>query len=199
MTGCQMNAGEQPTNLQRTANTNDQVATRSHYQMTQAENIDDYAHYGYSRIQRQDVQQDDRQQLYPVIDRNRLSEGITRLVLTNPTVEEAATLVTDKYVLVAYNGDRENRELVADQVKRSAISIAPRYLDVFITDNHDHFDEIERFKGQSSTDPAYERTIEQTIQEMKQSPQGKYDEETDHDLKIMSQKHQRLQNASTNS
>ncbi|WP_100405321.1 YhcN/YlaJ family sporulation lipoprotein [Bacillus solitudinis] len=191
VTGCQLNAGEQPTNLQKTANHQEQMATRSYYQIAQEDELAEYNHYGFSRFQKQQVQATNNKE-YPVIDRSQLADGITRLVLTNPTVEEAATLITDEYVLVAYQSDDDNRALVADQVKRTAVSITPGYYHVFITDEYRLFDELERFEDVTPTSPAYERTIEQMIQEMTQSPQGWYDDEADDNQEIMNEKQRQL-------
>ncbi|MCM3760476.1 YhcN/YlaJ family sporulation lipoprotein [Alkalihalobacillus oceani] len=155
----------------------------------------DETQYGYTRFQRQQVQtHNSAQHVIPTFDRNQLADAVTRIVLTNQAVDEAATLVTDKYVLVTYNlQDDDNREYVADQVKRSAVSVVPRYYDVFISDNHEHFQEIERFQNRTAALPDAE-TLRETIEEMKQSPQGAYDEQDDENLEIMEQKQQRLLN-----
>ncbi|GAE33265.1 YhcN/YlaJ family sporulation lipoprotein [Halalkalibacter akibai] len=115
------------------------------------------------------------------------------MVLTNDVVSEAGTLVTDKYVLVAYDAQADNREFVADQVKRSALSIVPRYYEVYITDDPEHFDEIERFQNLTSEAPNMDGSLEQTIEEMTLlSPQGEYNERTDDNINIMQEKQRRL-------
>jgi hypothetical protein len=190
--GCQM--PEQGQTLQRTANHDSHQPNQGHYPINALNRTDDYSHFGYSRYERDQVVRNGRQDAIPVIDRSLLSDAVTRMVLTNDAVNEAGSLVTDKYVLVAYDAEADNRELIADQVKRSAVSIVPRYYEVYISDNHDHFDEIERFQNLSSDDLDLEETIEQTIQEMKESPQGEYDEKTDGNMKIMQSKQRRLKN-----
>ncbi|WP_233443848.1 YhcN/YlaJ family sporulation lipoprotein [Halalkalibacterium halodurans] len=148
---------------------------------------------GYRRYERVQVHQENGQQtVTPVIDRDRLADGITRLVLTNETVDEAATLVTDEHILVTYTTNADNRDYVADQVKRTALSVAPRYYDVYISDDHEHFQDIERFQGLQSNSPNIENTIEQTIEKMKQSPQGWYEGDKDDNMDYMKKKHQRL-------
>ncbi|MCK0472735.1 YhcN/YlaJ family sporulation lipoprotein [Halalkalibacter sp. APA_J-10(15)] len=140
--------------------------------------VGDFNDYSYVRYNKHDVEPNGQQQEIIYVNREKLSDSITRLVLTNNDVEEAATLVTDQYALVAYTSTSEDRELTADQVKRSAISIVPHYYDVYISDNEHHFDEIERFQGLSANSNVQD-SIEQTIELFKQSPQGNYDEEAD--------------------
>ncbi|MFC0469633.1 YhcN/YlaJ family sporulation lipoprotein [Halalkalibacter kiskunsagensis] len=189
--GCQM--PEQGQTLQRTANHDSHQPNQGHYPINALNETNDYSHFGYSRYERDHIVQNGRQDAIPVIDRDRLSDAVTRMVLTNDVVNEAGALVTDKYVLVAYDAQADNREFVADQVKRSALSIIPRYYEVYISDNHDHFDEIERFQNLSSANSDLEGTLEQTIQEMKQeSPQGEYNEDADDNVNIMQSKQRRL-------
>ncbi|MDT8858648.1 YhcN/YlaJ family sporulation lipoprotein [Alkalihalobacillus sp. MEB130] len=190
VTGCQL--PEQGQTLQRTSNYDSHQPNGGYSPINQVNATDDYNHFGYSRYERELVMRGN-QEVIPVIDRERLSDAVTRMVLTNDVISEAGTLVTDKYVLVAYDAQADNREYVADQVKRSALSIVPRYYEVYISDNHDHFDEIERFQHLTSATSDIERTIEQTIQMMQlESPQGQYNENTDDNINIMQSKQRRL-------
>jgi hypothetical protein len=191
VTGCQM--PEQGQSLQRTANYDSHQPNGGHYPINAMNQTKDYTHYGYQHYEREHVENFGSQDFIPVVDRSLLADAVTRMVLTNDVVNEAATLVTDKYVLVAYDAQADNREFVADQVKRSALSLVPRYYEVYITDEENHFDEIERFQNLTSNSPDLEGSLEQTIEEMKQlSPQGEYNERTDDNVNIMQQKQRRL-------
>ncbi len=172
VTGCQMTDEGQP-QIQSLANDS---STKLH-PMTRMNQADNASDFGYHRYQREQVE---NQHFTPSFDRNQLADGVTRIVLNNKAINEAATLVTDKYVLVTYDAQTDNREYVADQVKRSVLSIVPRYYHVYLSDNHDHFQDIERFQHLSPTAPHVEETLKQTITEMQQqSPQGEYNERTD--------------------
>ncbi|WP_227937458.1 YhcN/YlaJ family sporulation lipoprotein [Alkalihalobacillus deserti] len=191
VTGCQM--PEQGQSLQRTSNYDSHQPNGGHYPINQVNQTQSYTHYGYQRYDRDHVNNNGHQDVIPAVDRSLLADSVTRLVLTNDVVNEAGTLVTDKYVLVTYDTQADNREYVADQVKRSALSIVPRYYEVYISDEPNHFDEIERFQHMTSGATGMEGTLDQTIKEMTQSsPQGQYNEETDDNLKIMQQKQRRL-------
>ncbi|ARK31935.1 YhcN/YlaJ family sporulation lipoprotein [Halalkalibacter krulwichiae] len=190
-TGCQM--PEQGQSLQRTANYDSHQPNAGHYPINRATQTENYTHFGYQRYDREHVNNNGRQDVIPVVDRSLLADAVTRMVLTNDVVSEAGTLVTDKYVLVAYDAQADNREFVADQVKRSALSIVPRYYEVYITDDTDHFDEIERFQNLSSEADGMTGALEQTIEEMKgNTPQGEYNEDTDDNIEIMEHKTRRL-------
>ncbi len=122
--------------------------------------------FGYRRYQKQQFK------AQPQLDRDQLANNVTRLALSNQHVEEAAALVTSKYVLIAYDASSGDREEVAEQVKRSASSILPRFFKIYLTDDHGMFEEIERFQGLSTRSKQTGRSLEETIKEMQLSPQG---------------------------
>ncbi len=188
ITGCQT-ANEDQTTVQ-SRNNYYNLQTDANNRTTNGDRANNM--YGYSRYQKAQVDQEGIQKANSLVNRQRLSDGVTRLTLSNDDVEEAATLVTDEHVLVAYTTKSANRDYVADKVKRSAISVVPRFYDVYISDDHRMFQAIERFQGLQSTNGAIENTMEQTIERFKHSPQGEYNEDTDSNMNIMRQKHQKL-------
>lgn len=46
------------------------------------------------------------------------------------------TLVTDEEVLVVYDTNAKDRTETADQVKRTAMSVVPRYYHVYVSDDY---------------------------------------------------------------
>ncbi|PLS18083.1 sporulation protein [Bacillus sp. M6-12] len=109
----------------------------------------------------------------PSIDREQLSDIITRLNLQVPNIKDVATLVTDEEVLVVYGTDSKNRSETADQVKRTAISVVPRYYHVYVSDNKALMPDIENFATLDSKSRGTDESIEATIREMLKSPQGR--------------------------
>ncbi|WP_059105870.1 YhcN/YlaJ family sporulation lipoprotein [Shouchella shacheensis] len=152
--------------------------------------------FGFARYDRSEVEEDNEHGLAMAFDRDMLADGISRLVLTNEEIEQAATLITDKYALVVYSADHEEKseELAADQVKRTALSALPSYYQVYVADDHEMVDDIERYQTLSSNNNDYANMIEETIEEMKQHPQGNVEEDKDRDMNIMRKKHQELEN-----
>ncbi|MBT2666474.1 YhcN/YlaJ family sporulation lipoprotein [Bacillus sp. ISL-4] len=107
------------------------------------------------------------------IDREQLSDVITKLSVQIPNVNDAATLVTDEEVLVVYDTNAKDRTETADQVKRTAMSVVPRYYHVYVSDDYQTLaQDVENFSTLKSGSKGIDYTIEQTIKRMLKSPQG---------------------------
>ncbi|MEG7379082.1 YhcN/YlaJ family sporulation lipoprotein [Bacillus subtilis] len=126
--------------------------------------------FGYVRYQKE--QFDGEQQQVPVMNREETAHMISSLTVQLPHIQEAATLVTDQEALVVYKTDSKNRELTADQVKKTAASVIPRYYHVYISDNPNHMQSIENDSHLSSGSRNIRENMSRTIEEMKTSPQG---------------------------
>ncbi|MBM7704595.1 YhcN/YlaJ family sporulation lipoprotein [Metabacillus iocasae] len=130
--------------------------------------------YGYVRHQKSPVANENQMaQNIATFDREQAADSISRLSTAIPTVDDVAVLVTDEEVLIAYKADTKNRNETADQVKRTAMSVVPRYYHVYVSDNSTHFADIERFSQVDIRDKNIQSSIDQTIKEMLQSPQGR--------------------------
>jgi hypothetical protein len=138
------------------------------------ENVDDptpYIQYGYDRHTKE-AASEERMPGYAVYDRPLLAESISEMVAIIPDVEDAGVLVTSQHVLIAYKSNSDNRTKVADQVKKTAMSVVPSYYDVYVADEPQLMNDIERFKGHYSENQAESDALEQTIEQMKSFPQG---------------------------
>jgi len=102
-----------------------------------------------------------------------LADAISKLAILVPDVHDVATLVTDKQVLVAYKTNSDNNFETADQVKRTAMSVVPRFFHVYVSDDPKMLTSIERFGSLSSTTKGVQDVLEHTIEEMLLSPQGR--------------------------
>ena len=76
----------------------------------------------------------DNQQPLCFLNREQVANIISQFSTDIPNVNDVATLVTDQEVLIAYKTDSKNRNLTADQVKKTAMSVVPRYYHVYVTD-----------------------------------------------------------------
>lgn len=106
-------------------------------------------------------------------DPELLADAISKLAILVPDVQDVATLVTDKQVLVAYKTNSDNNFETADQVKRTAMSVVPRFFHVYVSDDPKMLTSIERFGSLSSTTKGVQDVLEHTIEEMLLSPQGR--------------------------
>ncbi|MEC1688328.1 YhcN/YlaJ family sporulation lipoprotein [Bacillus mojavensis] len=126
--------------------------------------------FGYVRYQKEQI--DGEQQETPAPDREETAHIISSLTVQLPHIQDAAVLVTDQEVLVVYKTDSRNRELTADQVKKTAVSVIPRYYHVYISDNPNHMQDIKNYSNLNSGSRDVRDIMSGTIQEMKNSPQG---------------------------
>ncbi len=108
----------------------------------------------------------------PAMDREKIADLISKICTTIPNVNDVGTLVTDEEVLVAYDTNSKDRNLTADQVKRAALSVVPRYFHAYVSDDPDMMRQIERFGTLDSDSRNVDQIITSTIQQMIKSPQG---------------------------
>ncbi|WP_277713848.1 YhcN/YlaJ family sporulation lipoprotein [Bacillus atrophaeus] len=127
--------------------------------------------FGYVRYQANSMP-DDTQTKVPTIDREKTAHVISSLTVQLPHVQDAATLVTDKEALIVYQTNSKRREQTADQVKKTAASVIPRYYHVYISDNPNLVQSIENYSRLRSDSRDISDIMADTIQEMKKSPQG---------------------------
>ncbi|MEK4028305.1 MULTISPECIES: YhcN/YlaJ family sporulation lipoprotein [Bacillaceae] len=133
--------------------------------------------FGYVRHQKGTVQgQTVSYRNMHVLDRERAADTIGRLSLDLPKVNDASVLVTDQEVLVAYDTnakeDKDRRE-VAEQVKRTALSVVPRWYHVYLTDDTDLRRDIENIAQTNGGMAVARDSVGRTVKLMKQrSPQG---------------------------
>lgn len=130
--------------------------------------------FGYVRHQKSPVIGTDRlANQTPAINREQIADIISRLAVQLPNVYDAATLVTDDEVLVGYQTNTNNRFETADQVKKAAISVVPRYFHVYVTDNPNMINQIESYSRMDADALRTDRSLDAVITEMLKSPQGR--------------------------
>ncbi len=137
-------------------------------------NGDEQSNFGYVRHQKSPVPGESRTyNNLPTLNREVVADLISKISTTLPNVNEAATLVTDEEVLVVYETDSENRFETADQVKKSALSVVPRWYHVYVSDNPVLIRDIERFGLLDTNVRDVDKILESTISRMLESPQGR--------------------------
>jgi hypothetical protein len=134
---------------------------------------DKSTNYGFVRHQKSPVLNANRtNNHYVALDREQLANIISKASTNNPGVNDAATLVTDQEVLVVYKTNSKNRNLIADQVKRSAFSVVPGWYHVYVSDNPHLMRDIEALAKFDSTHRNARGSVNALIKQMKKSPQG---------------------------
>lgn len=118
-----------------------------------------------------DINRDD------VIDREKTARMISKMAVALPNVLDSSVVVTDAEVLIAYKleeTDKESRFETADQVKRTAMSVVPRWYHVYVTDDPALRQYVENIGSMDPTSASKNKTVRTTIEMMKESsPQGR--------------------------
>jgi ribosomal protein S17E len=127
--------------------------------------------YGYVRHQKSPIMNDNNNH-YAALNREQVANIISHYSTNIPNVNDVATLVTDQEVLIAYHTDSKDRNLTADQVKRTAMSVVPRFYHVYVTDNRSLMRDVENLSHLDSTSKNARNSVTQLITQMKKSPQG---------------------------
>ncbi|MDR7237897.1 ribosomal protein S17E [Neobacillus drentensis] len=129
--------------------------------------------YGFVRHQKSPLMNDNTaNDHYTALDREQVANIISKFSTEIPNVNDVATLVTDQEVLIAYKTDSKNRNMTADQVKKTAMSVVPRYYHVFVTDNKVLMRDVENLANLDSTSQNARNLVNGLIKQMKKSPQG---------------------------
>lgn len=129
--------------------------------------------YGYVRHQKSPIMNDrTATNHYAGLDREQVANIISKYSANIPNVNDVATLVTDQEVLIAYDTDSKKRNLTADQVKKTALSVVPRYYHVYVSDNTKLMRDVENLANVDSTSRHARTTVNSVIKQMLKSPQG---------------------------
>jgi hypothetical protein len=139
-------------------------------------NDDKGTDFGYVRHQKSPVP-GDQDEYYlnemPALDKEQVADMISKMAILLPNVNDVGTLVTDEEVLVAYETDSENRFETADQVKKTAIAVVPRYFHVYVSDDPMMIDEIQKYGQLDANSRDIDQILNATIKDMLTAPQGR--------------------------
>lgn len=130
------------------------------------------ADFGFTRSDKHIIEGQNIAYTTPAIDKEQMSDIISRLAIQLPGVSRIASLVTDDEVLVAYTADSDDREDTADMVKRTAMSVVPRYYHVYVSDNPNLAQNVENLSVLNAGSDNVDASIQSLVKEMKKSPQG---------------------------
>lgn len=100
-----------------------------------------YKDYGFSRLQKQGVLGKDGEYSLK-IDKQEVAKFISYLVVKLPAIDDAATLVTDQEVLIAYQTNDDLKK-VRSQVEKTARSALPSYYHIFTSAKMQNINTIE--------------------------------------------------------
>ena len=129
--------------------------------------------FGYVRHQRTGIMGQDNTNAYQAIDREQIADMIGRFSLMAQNVDDVSTLVTDEEVLIVYKTDSADRFETADQVKKMAMSVVPRWYHVYVTDDTSLRKDVENFATLDTDSRDVESLVDGVVKQMLKSPQGR--------------------------
>jgi hypothetical protein len=157
-----------------TLNVNDQRADLYNEDGNKKGLTDTSEDFGYVRHQKTGVMgTDNNMDVYQSIDREQLADMIGRYSLMAQNVDDVSTLVTDEEVLIVYKTDSENRFETADQVKKMAMSVVPRWFHVYVSDDPSLRSEVENFASLDTDSRDVDTMVDGVVKQMLKSPQGR--------------------------
>lgn len=129
--------------------------------------------FGYVRQTKKEITRNGKSAEVHAINREQVAHIISSMAVQLPNVNDAATLVTDEEVMIAYQTDTKNRSQTADQVKRTALSVIPSYFHIYVADNPVIIKQLEAYSRMDTNTKNMDGITEVTIREMLKYPQGK--------------------------
>lgn len=119
------------------------------------------------------------------IDREKTASMISKMAVALPNVLDASVVVTDAEVLIAYKlseTDKKSRFETADQVKKTAMSVIPRWYHVYVTDDPALRQYVENIASMKPNSANKNSAVRDTIRMMKDSsPQGRKINDTENE------------------
>ncbi len=119
------------------------------------------------------------------LDREKTASIISKMTVALPNVLDSSVVVTDAEVFISYKlseTDSKTRFETADQVKKTAMSVVPRWYHVYVTDDPALKQNVENIGSIDPYSSNKDNTVEDTIRLMKESsPQGRKVSETENE------------------
>ncbi|SES65446.1 Sporulation lipoprotein YhcN/YlaJ (Spore_YhcN_YlaJ) [Salinibacillus kushneri] len=131
--------------------------------------------YGYVRYNEKQLDMNREENFEPKIDREQMANMITKTLLKMPSVEEAATLITDNHTFIAYTPSEESEDTgnTTDQVKKTVMSFLPRWYNIYISTESRTYDELQSLSNNTTTEDGTNRAVQRLIDLIKEEdPEG---------------------------
>ncbi|WP_062109377.1 YhcN/YlaJ family sporulation lipoprotein [Bacillus niameyensis] len=147
----------------------------------QADNYNDHKdddQFGYVRQVKSPVPGNDSGETQVSwMNREKAALALSQILVALPNVNDASVIVTDQEVLVAYTtdqNDEKGRFETADQVKKSALNVVPRWYHVYITDDTALRQDVENIGSMNADSANKDESVKNVVNRMlERSPQGR--------------------------
>lgn len=119
--------------------------------------------YGFSYLDGTQVRNDANVATRVYVDRNALAHAVGSVTASVPGVNSSTVLVTDEEVFVGLQTNGQNNTQIKSQARLSALSVAPRYYKVYLTDNPQMVSEMSRVASQSTNTANQDQNVENLV------------------------------------
>ncbi|MGY4689068.1 YhcN/YlaJ family sporulation lipoprotein [Salibacterium sp. K-3] len=123
-------------------------------------------YYGFKRSGSTDADQEDDLSMHDLINRQRLAEGLSTLLVRSPDVNKAGVLITNEYALAAFEAGTEEQERAAKHVKMMLEAAVPYFYVTVVTDNPAMIDDLQAYKGMDARAGEGRQALRSTIDTM---------------------------------
>ncbi|SHG42138.1 YhcN/YlaJ family sporulation lipoprotein [Ornithinibacillus halophilus] len=126
---------------------------------------------GFVNYTKDQFEQDPNKNRVVTMDRKEMADIISRIIIRHEAFDEIATLVTGEEVLIAYEkNDTLSDQEAADVARKSAMSVLPRFFEIYVSDNNTLIGDIQSLHNSTTTDDDYKNTLNRIIKEMDKEP-----------------------------
>lgn len=172
--------------VDRQAADNDTLYNKSGNSINKYEQHDEYnrsinndEQFGFVRQVKSPIEDEtmDEQEIQGM-NREQTADTISKLTIALNHVVDSSVVVTDREVLIAYNLDdmyqNNTRKEIADQVKKTAESVVPRWFNVYVTDDPTLRQNVENIASMNLRMGDKNKTVQDTVKLMlERTPQSK--------------------------
>jgi hypothetical protein len=108
------------------------------------------AHMGYCNMNRDALQANNNGVNNVFLDRDALARIVGNVTASCPGVQQSTVLVTDEECFVGLTTDGGDPSTAKSQARMNAMSVCPGYYNVYVTDNQDIINEMNRIASRGS-------------------------------------------------
>ncbi|MFZ4450833.1 YhcN/YlaJ family sporulation lipoprotein [Salibacterium aidingense] len=124
--------------------------------------------FGWHRNDSSEADLDEDMSMHDLIDRQRIAEGLSNLLVQTPEVEKAGVLITNEYALAAFQTEEEDTGRAAKHVKMMVEAAVPYFFITVVTDNPSMIEDLEAYKGMTARSKDGHAALRNTIDTMRE-------------------------------
>ncbi|MFD2705435.1 YhcN/YlaJ family sporulation lipoprotein [Salibacterium lacus] len=122
--------------------------------------------FGWNRSDSSEADLDEDLSMHDLLDRQRIAEGLSNILVQSPDVKKAGVLITNEYALAAFEADTKDTREAAKRVKMMVEAAVPYFFVTVVTDNPAMIQDLEAFKGMDARSSEGHQALRHTMDTM---------------------------------